>query len=70
MLASTNPPLKELCEKYGIGIASDDYVSAVRKLAGDYSRWTEQVDRFISRVHVEKNNHKLAEQIRKELKEG
>lgn len=70
VLASTNPPLKELCEKYGIGIASDDYVSAVRKLAGDYSRWTEQVDRFISRVHVEKNNHKLAEQIRKELKEG
>ena len=26
VLASTNPPLKELCEKYGIGIASDDYV--------------------------------------------
>lgn len=70
VLTSTNPPLREFCEKYGVGIASDEYASAVGKLAGDYESFAKQVDGFISRVYVEKNNRKLAEKIRRELKEG
>lgn len=69
VVTSTNPPLKEFCEKYKIGQASDDYEQAIRTVAKNYERWQNSVQRFISRIHVEKNNHMLAEQIRKELEE-
>lgn len=70
VLTSTNPPLREFCDKYGVGIASDAYGPALRRLAEDYEAFEKQVEHFIARVHVEKNNHKLAEKISQELKEG
>ncbi len=63
VVTSTNPPLKEFCEKYKVGQASDDYEQAVRTIAACYDRWENAVKRFVSRVHVEKNNEKLAEEI-------
>lgn len=69
VLTSTNPPLKDFCEKYDVGIASDAYGPALRRLAEDYEVFEKQVESFIARVHVEKNNHKLAEKICQELKE-
>lgn len=70
VVTSTNPPLRDFCEKYKIGRASDDYEQAIREIAGDYERWQNQVEQFVSRVHVENNNHKLAEQIKKRLEEA
>lgn len=69
VVTSTNPPLKEFCEKYKIGQASDDYEEAIRSIAADYEKWQRSVEGFAQRVHVEKNNHKLAEQIKRELEE-
>ena len=48
---------------------SGDHTEAVRMLAGQYDRWQNCVERFVSRVHVEQNNQKLAEQIRSRLEE-
>lgn len=67
VVTSTNPPLREFCEKYQVGIADDDYAAAISKIAKDYKVWQQQVKDFISHVNVGKNNHKLAEKIRKEL---
>lgn len=69
VVTSTNPPLREFCEKYKVGQASDDYEQAIRMVAEHYDRWQNSVQRFIARVHVERNNHRLAEQIREELEE-
>ncbi|MCD8096646.1 MAG: hypothetical protein LUE31_01095 [Lachnospiraceae bacterium] len=69
VVTSTNPPLKDFCEKYKVGRASDDYEAAIREIAGNYARWMVAVERFVSRVDVEQNNHALAEQIRERLKE-
>ncbi len=69
VVTSTNPPLKEFCEKYKIGRASDDYEQAIRAIAENYGHWQRAVDRFIRHVHVEKNNRRLAEQIKEELEE-
>lgn len=69
VVTSTNPPLKEFCEKYKVGQASDDYEQAIRIIAKRYEQWENSVQRFVSKVHVEKNNHKLAVQIREELEE-
>jgi glycosyltransferase involved in cell wall biosynthesis len=67
VVTSTNPPLKEFCEKYKVGQASDDYEQAVRAIAAQEDRWKASVRHFVERVHVENNNHRLAEQIRREL---
>lgn len=63
VVTSTNPPLKEFCEKYKAGQASEDYEQAVHEIAVHYDRWENSVRRFVSRVHVEKNNERLAEEI-------
>lgn len=69
VVCSTNPPLKEFCEKYSVGLADDNYEEAIRTIAESYSKWQGNVQSFVSRVHVERNNHKLAEKIQKELEE-
>lgn len=70
VVTSTNPPLKEFCEKYKVGQASDDYEQAIRLIKEQYTRWTDAVERFTSRLHVEQNNHKLAVQIQGRLIEN
>ena len=69
VVCSTNPPLKEFCDKYYVGIADDNYEAAIRRIAEEYSKWQSNVQNFVSRVHVEKNNHRMAEKIQKELEE-
>lgn len=69
VVTSTNPPLRELCEKYRVGQASDDYEQAIRAVAEQYESWQDSVKQFVGRVQVEKNNHRLAEQILEELKD-
>ena len=69
VVTSTNPPLKTFCDNHGVGIADDHYARAIRAIAENYDKWQTTVEKFVSRVHVEKNNHRLAEKIRKELEE-
>ena len=69
MVTSTNPPLADFCGKYGIGIAEDNYEQAIRTIAKRYDEWQQAVKNFTARVHVEKNNEKLAERIRRRLEE-
>lgn len=60
VVTSTNPPLADFCGKYGIGIAEDNYEQAIRTIAKRYDEWQQAVKNFTARVHVEKNNEKLA----------
>ncbi len=68
--ASTNPPLKRLCEKYGVGVADDDYERAIRALAEDYGSFKARAEDFSRHMDVERNNHRLARRIREGLKEA
>ena len=69
VVTSTNPPLADFCGKYGIGMAEDNYEQAIRTIAKRYDEWQQAVKNFTARVHVEKNNEKLAERIRRRLEE-
>lgn len=69
VVTSTNPPLKEFCEKYKVGLADDDYGRAIQKIAERYGSWQSNVQKFTENVYVEKNNHRLAVKIQKELEE-
>ena len=69
VVTSTNPPLKEFCEKYGVGIADDDYAQAIKAVAEHYTKWQDAVQYFVDHVHVERNNHRLAQKIQNALEE-
>ena len=69
VVTSTNPPLKEFCEKYGVGIADDDYAQAIKAVAEHYTKWQDVVHYFVDHVHVERNNHRLAQKIQNALEE-
>ena len=69
VVTSTNPPLKEFCEKYGVGIADDDYAQAIKAVAEHYTKWQDAVHYFVDHVHVERNNHRLARKIQNALEE-
>ena len=69
VVTSTNPPLKEFCEKYGVGIADDDYAQAIKAVAEHYTKWQDAVHYFVDHVHVERNNHRLAQKIQNALEE-
>lgn len=69
VVTSVNPPLKEFCRKHKVGCASTDYARAIRRIAGQYGQWEDSVRKFLSETQVEKNNHRLAEQILEELRD-
>ncbi len=69
MVTSTNPPLKEFCEKYGVGIADDDYATGDQSSGRALHQMQDAVHYFVDHVHVERNNHRLAQKIQNALEE-
>ncbi len=67
VVTSTNPPLREFCERTHVGIANGDYAAAVRSLRADYGTWEKRVKKYIGSIQVEKNNERLADKIKREL---
>lgn len=64
VLTSKNPPLQELCNKYKIGISTDDYWSAILEISNNYELYKNNVLNMQKLVSVEKNNNILLEQIK------
>ena len=50
LLAGTNPPLKRLCEKYQIGISTEEFDIACMKILNNYSYYKENVKKFIDTI--------------------
>jgi hypothetical protein len=69
IITTTNPPLKKLCEKYGIGIADDNYYRGIRTIIDDYAMYKKNVKYFIKDISVKSNNEKLVNQLKIRLRE-
>lgn len=67
LITTTNPPLKNLCESYKIGISTDDYTKGIKEITDNYKYYKNQVSEYIADVSVEANNIKLAEELQKYL---
>lgn len=60
VVTTNNPPLKVFCSEYKVGVASDDYASAINKLRDEYDLYLERVRKFVLMTDTEKNNKELA----------
>lgn len=67
IVTTENPPLKKMCDAYGIGIADDRFAPAVQTIAQHYEEYQKRVADFVKDVSVEAYNQKIAAQICGEL---
>ncbi len=58
-IASTNPPLVDICSRYGIGVTSDDYAEAINELFENYAIYKKRAVGFISKYDHMKNDKKF-----------
>ena len=68
VVTTTNPPLKGLCKRYGIGIADDDYFNGINAVLDNYTQYKNAVKRFINTNTVEDNDNRIVNAIISEMK--
>jgi len=67
VITTTNPPLKRMCDDFGVGESDDDYYNGINKIIAGYSKYKDAVKTFISNHDVEDNNKELLLDLKKEL---
>ena len=67
VITTENPPLKKMCEDFGIGESDDEYYGGINRIIGSYDHYKENVKKFVADHDLEDNNRKLLEDLRKEL---
>ena len=67
VVTTTNPPLKRLCDKYGIGVADDAYYIGINHIVEDYHQYKERVASFVENNTVIDNDNKLLTTILERL---
>lgn len=64
VITTENPPLMEMCQRYGIGEADDNFENGILKIAKNYGSYVRNVINFVQHISVEDNNRKLAETLK------
>jgi len=67
VVTTINPPLKEMCELYGVGESGERYLDGIEKVLSNYNQYTKNIDAFLSMHSIEANNFNLEEEIKKGL---
>ncbi len=68
IVTTENLPLKNLCEKFNIGVADNQYYKGINKVLGDYTFYKKCVSEF-KKDHTVENNIKLfSSNIKKEIR--
>lgn len=67
VVATSNPPLQDICSRWGVGEASDSYADALNKVIGSYDEYCRRVQQAAQSLHIEDNNQNIVQQIRQEL---
>lgn len=67
VIASTNPPLKEMCSAYGIGVVSNDYAESINELINNYDSYKERVLEYIKAFDPNRNDTELEKYIKNKV---
>jgi|GEM_PF-1400065 len=68
ILCSYNPPFIELCEKYGVGIASDDYNSSILEIIKNYKKFENNAIKYAKNYDRNRKYSELKKEIERILK--
>lgn len=67
LLAGANPPLKRLCDKYGVGISSDNFAFACRRIHDNYQMYVNNVTNYIASIDYDSRLERLKKDIDQRL---
>lgn len=67
VITTTNPPLRKMCEDYGVGEADDEYYEGINRIVKDYEKYKTAVMSYVACHNAEDNNRQLEEDLRREL---
>lgn len=63
IVASSNPPLVRMCEKYSIGVAGDDFAESIKQVALRYDEYRNNVKAFANSIDINVINSALSKEI-------
>ena len=64
VLVSENPPLKRLCNEYGIGVSDDNFYDGLKELQRNYAGYVENVKKFVAHINYSDRAKLLSEEIK------
>lgn len=67
VVTTTNPPLKNLCDKHKIGEADDEYYRGINSVLANYDYYKKNVINFAKEHTIEENDLKLISEIKNSL---
>lgn len=67
VLTSENPPLKRVCNDYGIGISTNDFKQGIIHLRSNYDYYHQNVKYYIGTIDVKERIEKLARTLKCKL---
>lgn len=70
VVTTNNISLKEICERYGVGVSDDDFQKSITKVYNNYSAYKANVQIFKEHLSSDNNNLKLANEIKDILKKS
>ena len=63
VITTENPPLKWICEKYGVGVSSNNFKESIIELEKNYNEYFANVKQYIASINVKKRIDVLAKKI-------
>lgn len=67
VITTTNPPLFYLCNRYNVGVSSDDYIYSTLKIFNNYEYYKKKVIEYVKKCNIDINDKTLVEQIRRNM---
>jgi len=59
VVTSNNPPLREICDKYGVGVYGEDFSESIEMVISNYNSFVQNVNKLAASASVENNNDGL-----------
>jgi len=63
VVATTNPPLRRICDTYNVGVCDDEYYNGINTVLDDYDNYLTAVKKYTDDYTVEMNDEKLIKDI-------
>ncbi|MCI8800042.1 MAG: glycosyltransferase family 4 protein [Lachnospiraceae bacterium] len=67
VVATSNPPLKRICEKWCIGRIDDKFYNGINSIISNYMYYKQRIEEFVGHCTIADNDNQFIKQIREKL---
>lgn len=67
VVTTSNPPLKELCDEWGIGVVDNQFYKGINEIISNHEHYKSKVDKYIKTNDINFYNNKLKSVLEKEI---